>query len=497
MSRRYLNLPSWDELLRIFASHLSNDPYSYEFYRQQAQSMDHPAGLLPTVASLIQADFDKKWFSDPSFRSCEESYRSQIQNGASPFKAEIASYLARNSIQQTQFSNEIDAFCDLTQKSISGIITTNYDLFLEAAAKDYQKYIGQTELVFSPIQGIAEIYKIHGCITDASSIVINEADYLYFDQHCSYLAAKLMTLFMEYPIIFMGYSISDRNILKILQSIADCLPSSKLEQLKSRFIFVEYNPDATSIVIQTHEISFGEKRIPMTKVILSDFCPLYSALTERKNTIPVKVLRTFKQEFYDFTLTSTPTARLKVGDIDDDNIQDSDLALAFGKISDFGLLGLKGITGNDWYRNIILRDITRYSCDELLTYAYPHLRKSNTGIPVHMCLSEATQSHPECEEQAAKETFDSFLNSSIRNNRHTCPFRDVSSIIDKYSCDPVKVTRLLSYLTEDEIDVTLLYNYLHKLFTDNPDILSQNDRGLPTNIRRLIRIYDYLKFHKK
>ena len=134
MSRRYLNLPSWDELLRIFASHLSNDPYSYEFYRQQAQSMDHPAGLLPTVASLIQADFDKKWFSDPSFRSCEESYRSQIQNGASPFKAEIASYLARNSIQQTQFSNEIDAFCDLTKKSISGIITTNYDLFLFSSA---------------------------------------------------------------------------------------------------------------------------------------------------------------------------------------------------------------------------------------------------------------------------------------------------------------------------------------------------------------------------
>lgn len=65
-------------------------------------------------------------------------------------------------------------------------------------------YVGQSQLIFSAIQGIAEIYKIHGSVEVPESIVINEEDYVEFERKSTYLAAKLMTIFMEYPIIFMG-----------------------------------------------------------------------------------------------------------------------------------------------------------------------------------------------------------------------------------------------------------------------------------------------------
>mgnify|MGYP000573862705 CR=1 FL=1 len=41
-----------------------------------------------------------------------------------------------------------------------------------------------------------------------------------------------MTIFMEYPIIFIGYSISDSDIQAILSDVVECLPLDKIETLQ-------------------------------------------------------------------------------------------------------------------------------------------------------------------------------------------------------------------------------------------------------------------------
>lgn len=135
----------------------------------------------------------------------------KIQNGLSPFKAEIAQYIKRNSVINGFYQAEINKLSEISEKSISGVITTNYDTFLEDCFKGFRKYVGQSQLIFSAIQGIGEIYKIHGSVEVPDSIIINQEDYLDFDAKSAYLAAKLMTIFMEYPIVFMGYS---RNLAK-------------------------------------------------------------------------------------------------------------------------------------------------------------------------------------------------------------------------------------------------------------------------------------------
>jgi len=50
-------------------------------------------------------------------------------------------------------------------------------LFFEKYLSEYKSYIGQQSLLFSRLQGIAEVYKIHGSVSDPSSVVINENDY--------------------------------------------------------------------------------------------------------------------------------------------------------------------------------------------------------------------------------------------------------------------------------------------------------------------------------
>ena len=460
-----------------------------------AKSLEQKAGLLPKVAELIQKDFDKKWFENKNIRTLNKEYLIKVKNGISPFKAEIAMYIKNKSVIQENYLKEIEMLKEISRKNISGVITTNYDMFLENNLDGYRKFIGQEELIFSSIQGLAEIYKIHGSIENSETIVINEEDYIKFEKQSSYLAAKLMTIFMEYPIIFMGYSISDTNILKILEAIVECMPSAKLEQLRDRFIFVEYKEDEEDLQISSHTILINGKSIFMTKVTTSDFSKIYSALKNKKSKIPARILRTFKEELYNYTLTNTPTANLRVASIDDNRIDGEELVMAIGKVSDLGLKGLKGLESNEWYKNILL-DNLEFSADELLEYAYPKLAKMNSfNIPLNKYLKQAEKRYEEYEKRAKENNFEKIISKSLKNSRKYITYSSVKEIWDKEKLNIERATRYIAGLTEKQINLSELEIVLRELFK-NENILEECSPNVRTNIRRLISIYDYLKWGK-
>ena len=209
-----------------------------------------------------------------------------------------------------KYEGEISKLKSLSKKNLSGVITTNYDLFFEDTFSDYKPFVGQDNLCFSAIQGIAEIYKIHGSVNEPESLVINDSDYRIFREKGKYLASKLLTIFMEYPIIFIGYSLGDTNIRDILADISVCIPESKLKALQERFIFVDYSPGTAGYEISEYEIDLGSKRITMTKISLEDFGILYDALTSKVAAVPVKLLRRFKEDLYSFALSQKPGTTL-------------------------------------------------------------------------------------------------------------------------------------------------------------------------------------------
>lgn len=498
ITRRYYDLPDWKGLLTEFASRINADRFAYRAYESKAQQLGFTQGIMPKIATLIQQDFDSKWYSIPEMRTNESFVLNAVENGCSPFKAEIAWYLKEKSVPQAAFKEEIQKLKNISKKNLAGVITTNYDTFFEKLFDDYTPYIGQDQLVFSSIQGIAEVYKVHGSVTLPNSLVLNEKDYEIFNEKSKYLAAKLMTIFMEYPIIYIGYSLTDQDVQNILKDILLCLPDDKIEKLQERFVFVEYKPGMVGYSITPYTLTFGEQMLSMTRLTLSDFGILYDALAAKKASIPVKLLRRFKEEIYTYAITSKPGPLLNVANVDDKNIDENRLAISIG-ISNTGERGLQSIVDtNEWYRSIVMGDLSDFTADQLLKYAYPEIRKRTSGdLPVYKYLVQAKEDYSQIRAETPDE-FDKLTTATNRKCRYTTEkYPTLESLWNDLKGDKAKAFRVMCSLPENKIDVDKLELILKELFTENNDALDRLDVNTRTNVRRLIRMYDYLKWGKK
>jgi hypothetical protein len=195
LSRRYLGLESWVGLLRRYADEVDRP---YEYYRATAN------GILPAVASAIAADMHERWWNEDRYVESRRLFASAAVRRDSALKIEISRHLA-SSIERLPvegpLAREIDKLRSIV---VDGIVTTNYDPLLEMLFPDFRVFIGQDELLFSDPQGIGEIYKIHGSHDAPNSLVLTAEDYDRFRQRNPYLAAKLLTIFVEHPVVFVG-----------------------------------------------------------------------------------------------------------------------------------------------------------------------------------------------------------------------------------------------------------------------------------------------------
>jgi hypothetical protein len=233
LSRRYLWLETWRDLLKRFCA-LAKQDIGYLSSRAN--------GNLPELATLLAHHFHAKWWKGKQFADSRARFSETAVRLDSPLKIEIAEYVRQKSWDPDDAAMMAELSL-LRQANVDGIITTNWDLLLERLFQDYTVYKGQKELLFSHPQSIGEIYKIHGCCTSPNSLILTTQDYTEFTSRNPYLAAKLLTIFVEHPVIFLGYSLSDANVREIIASIASCLDTDATDQLRDRLIFVEWIKD--------------------------------------------------------------------------------------------------------------------------------------------------------------------------------------------------------------------------------------------------------------
>lgn len=286
LSKRYMGTEKWDELLNIFCKECSGNDFQYNVYANQVEEKDY-YGKQPAIATLLEKDYNNTVLTSDRYKGFRENHKVELKNNSSALKIAISEYLFHAKYEPA--NEEILLLRQLGKRSLSGVITTNYDTLLESVFPEYTVYVGQEELLFNNISGIGEIYKIHGAITKPDSMVLTSLDYTEFEENAAYLIAKLLTIFLEYPVVFMGYSLSDRNIRNIFKTIADCLTQEKLDQLKDRLIFVEYS-DSEQISEFLMQFSNG-KSVRMNKIATTDFSKIYKVIGETKSKYNPVILR--------------------------------------------------------------------------------------------------------------------------------------------------------------------------------------------------------------
>ncbi|AOB30438.1 Sir2 family NAD-dependent protein deacetylase [Bordetella sp. H567] len=163
------------------------------------------------------------------------------------------------------------------------IYTTNFDRWLEAAHEAYGKpYIKVTSV--RDLAALAEstarpIIKFHGDLDDPDSMVLAESAYFERLSFESPLDLKLRADLLVYPVLFVGYSISDINIRMLFWKLAKLWqqPLQASDRPPSYLFWHMDNPVASAVlaqwgiqVISSHESDPGKALLSFLRDLAED-----------------------------------------------------------------------------------------------------------------------------------------------------------------------------------------------------------------------------------
>lgn len=250
ISKRFLNnFPDWTSLLEEFWTSLGRtnfygefnnirDKLVQDFPEYKEKEIDHYSNI--TMGTLLEESYNKA-FNSESVRindfTPEDAYRSKV----SPFKKAIAERF-KEYILKENMEKEYLAFKKMLLKT-QIILTTNYDNFIEDSYNSdshykITKYIGQKGF-FQDTIGYAELYKLHGSVDSPTDIIITEKDYDNFEKNSVLISAKIISMMMNSPIIFIGYSLTDINVRKIIKEFTRSLTDEEIDILENRLVLIE------------------------------------------------------------------------------------------------------------------------------------------------------------------------------------------------------------------------------------------------------------------
>ncbi|EFF65092.1 hypothetical protein GMA92_10500 [Turicibacter sanguinis] len=503
-TKRYnVDMPSWEELLKNTFKLIGVSELQYFGIKNEILSENNctEQELFQKLGTELERMFNVAFYQGNFMIPEMQDYSKWLHDEISPFKKYLSIYFSNLSLIP-EMESELIELKKLSNKIMS-IITTNYDLFLEETVFSGQcdVFIGQNNLFNPDAVNVLDVYKIHGCVKDAKSIIITENDYKKFNRNGKLISAKLLTLITENPIIFIGYSISDENILKILSDFVTCLSEEDLQKLFSHIYFIQFKENENELLEEQYIFKLdGESvHLPLTKITTNNYLKLYQKLNQLVPSVPLDYIKPLKRIFkHIITQNSTPNPESDTLLVDYEFLQDiqkandfKKVAIAFGPktsmIENFGYsgYGIKEIIED------ILFEKYNFNAEKLLLNSIETKIAINSLFPVHKYLSQVDSS---ILEQTPK--LKNYINyrSSVESFISTQLKRDLKYLPEiKYSTeipDDYNITKRMKVILKNHKNMCLedIRNYLANQFKENPMLIKNSE------FKRAVAIYDYLKY---
>lgn len=502
ISRRYLNnYPNWTELLTQSFSEYNKDIFQLQNHINRL-TLDEKGDFYvnTNLATIIEQDYNDAFFNRKiKLNIGNPKNPSWVKRGISPYKMFLCKKFKKMKLTNTPaLLNELDQF-KLLKNKISAVITTNYDLFLESHvfSEDFTIFTKQEDLFSPESYNIAEIYKIHGSATDANSLVVTKRDYDKFFNAKKLLVAKMLTLFAESPIIFLGYSLTDENILSIITDFLECISENDRNNIHKHFIFISWKENEQNLVEIRQTITTANgTTVPVTEIQTDNFSKVFEILNEITPGIsPIKVRETKRviKNIVDASMTSSEAESIliEVDDLDKVDLSSKPLAIAIGyKENMLGKLGY-GILDDTLIIEDILFDNKHFDSTKMCFERYKSI-PSTRLLPVFKYVRNCPLPIPDSTKLSAyiakHNTLDLIRPKTCKKNLKNFPIVSTyTSLIDECELQ-VDLNKKAGVLLNniENFSVKEIREYCKMLFTEN----SEDDIKLSTNYKRCVMYLD-------
>lgn len=492
--RYFLEAPTWDELLKSLWSELKTDKNYYSKYNElKTKYSEDVFKIYTNLASDLEKIFNINFFAEDIKIENLSPEKAHI-NSISPFKTKISKIFANlKKRTDSNLADELVLFRSMLIKSRL-IVTTNYDNFIEQQLNNDIKVMVGNKGLFEPSSDLNELYKIHGSIENPNSIIITDSDYNCMDRTSAIINAKLLSHLIESPILFISYSLTDKNIQSLLKDLANNMPFS-INDASKRIGVVKYKANENKVLESMSKTDYG---IVYTELATNNYSEIYSSISKIDQGITPSELFKYKDMF-----KTIIDDRGKAGKLDKvltsfvdlnnnkDYLQNSKLVVAFGDSRNIYIYP----DYVSYIKSYFLEDnpMPFEIAIEFISNRYTE----NSPLPIYKFINGKSNSIKESEKVKINKRLKKFSSLCILRNNVTLSKSNESKLKEYSDKSPIEILQN----TDDGIEEIIKIAYFVKFIDKENDIRdlvlfilkNKNDNFIKkTFTRKLMMIYSLI-----